>query len=378
MCESHGRWIPRTWPLRAHYNDYGSIEDVEEGAARDVVLECLQKDAIEKGVGDNSVHDVAVRPDMDFDAFLDAIWEGRVQVIKKKVHTPESTKIELSWEDQHPLPGYTPTLRRVGDTLLALATEKQNYLVDEVDNHIRVRWKGHGDLYGKNEEHLNVAKELLSQTWAAVLVAGSGNYADSCELRVFTAPGKDDNDRDRHVYRPDTEAPLLLQQGMIREDVWKALCKHTVEGEYNSTTNKYRRVNVNAYRKGVKDYFEEMSIPSTSEGIEKFLSDMQKLRERENDPHLGAHLLDRDIIGTRGAGLATHAKLLIERGIPEGFSDTVAEFTFIWHVLANTRYVWRPSDTAGPQFGDWEQHAKLHVTYAKVAQLALKKCNREE
>jgi hypothetical protein len=74
-------WFPRTFPLKGKYDDYGGVEDVEEGPQRDVWMAALQLDIIEREVGDNYIHDVAVTKDMTFEDIQNALWEGRVQVV---------------------------------------------------------------------------------------------------------------------------------------------------------------------------------------------------------------------------------------------------------------------------------------------------------
>lgn len=68
-------WIIRTPPIRAENNDYGSICNVHPDDARiaDLWLRGLREDAVEKGLGDNSCHDVPVSRDMSFDQLLVAI-----------------------------------------------------------------------------------------------------------------------------------------------------------------------------------------------------------------------------------------------------------------------------------------------------------------
>jgi hypothetical protein len=81
-------WIVRTPPLRAIYNSYGSIEKIhpDDKFIADLWLRGLREDLIEKGLGDNSVHDVPTAKDMSFDALLDAIHEGRVEVRQDAKH----------------------------------------------------------------------------------------------------------------------------------------------------------------------------------------------------------------------------------------------------------------------------------------------------
>src|SRR5512140_3497244 len=63
-CYVHGRWQLRCPPLKAQYNDYGSIEHIKKRFTNRVFFESLSVDCVEKGVGDNQCHDVQVRPGM--------------------------------------------------------------------------------------------------------------------------------------------------------------------------------------------------------------------------------------------------------------------------------------------------------------------------
>ena len=72
--------MPRTFPLRAKYDDYGRATEVEEGPAKEVWLDGFRYDLLERGTGDNSVHDVPVRKDMNFEELMLAIQESRLRV----------------------------------------------------------------------------------------------------------------------------------------------------------------------------------------------------------------------------------------------------------------------------------------------------------
>lgn len=65
-CYSTGLWFPRTYPLQAVYNDYGSIDNVVQPNLCQGFLDGLKLDMIEKGWGDNSVHDVPAKKRYDF------------------------------------------------------------------------------------------------------------------------------------------------------------------------------------------------------------------------------------------------------------------------------------------------------------------------
>src|ERR1700679_1048029 len=63
-CTMDGVWVPRTYPLRAAYDMFGGVTDVEEGPQRDVWLEALKLDVVPKGWGRNTCHDLPVNKTM--------------------------------------------------------------------------------------------------------------------------------------------------------------------------------------------------------------------------------------------------------------------------------------------------------------------------
>jgi len=73
-------WMPATLPLYARYNDYGSVEGWAPGAVSRAFFAGLARRAIERPVGENRVHDVAVTADMSEQEWLFALWEDRVQI----------------------------------------------------------------------------------------------------------------------------------------------------------------------------------------------------------------------------------------------------------------------------------------------------------
>ena len=76
----HDRWRLRTVPLRGRYNDYGSVETFKKGLIEEVFFRSFDLDVIEKETGDNAFHDVPVKPGMEQEAWLQALWEGRIEV----------------------------------------------------------------------------------------------------------------------------------------------------------------------------------------------------------------------------------------------------------------------------------------------------------
>lgn len=269
--EPHGRWIPRTWPLRAKYNHYGSIK---AWSADDplvaVVMEGLRLDLVELGVGENEVHDVATSRDMTFDALLKAVWEGRVYVER------------------------APPLRE----------RRQARLLQ------RIRELG--------------------------LV---GSVFDRADAPRDPPPGG------APVEVPSSEPPLLVQQGMVREDVWQALLALPL-----------------GHKRGIEDYrgcARGLAYHQTGAGVTTSLSPF-------NDaPFLG--LLTREL--TSALDLAEHTHLL--RDLQDRLTPIVvqdmAEFCCIRELLHPTRFTFRPSDTSGPQDAMYELEAMVAEAIAQVA-----------
>lgn len=349
VCKPHGRWVPRTWPIQAKYNDYGSIQGWETGPVQGLIMRGLQVDLVEVGVGDNSIHDVAAKKDMPFEELLNAVWEGRVMVKREVKMTVYSAEQLEYFRLQVPVtPKWVPTLRNVEAVLSEVQLPGQGrYLVDEQKGHVRVRWNGLSGDYGKDEERLLAAKAVLEQTFAVVLTAGSGAYASTVELLCFMAHGKDEQGHARRIYVAEEKPPLLVQQAMIREDVWQALLSLKLTDPYKGHSSH----SIDDYRKSVFGYLNKLR--AREEGL------LESSQEDTSDweGEFGAFLLEESTLPFL-IGLRYHANLLIEDGhADEAFTALAAEFAFIWRVLLEIRYVWRPSDVAGPQCGEYKAHA---------------------
>lgn len=387
-------YVPRTWPLRARYNDYGSIEDVEEGPQRDVWLSVLDRDLVEVGVGDNSCHDVAVRRGMTFEALLDGVQEGRVAVQREKYGseraTPEQHEASCAELGQ-------PTLRSV-EALLPAVMWKGRYLVDEIHDGARVRWDGSGDDF-RNREPLRAAQSALSERFACVLTAGSGSYADAEELRVFMAPGKRADGHDRRIYTRETSPALPLDLCCIREDVYSGLIGIPVEGDYDFKRRRYAHnavsVHVEQARAGLRLFRERWRArrdgprgETPRRLVDTLAWEAEEAFERESQARrafrredLGTSFLTQDrkpfLIG-----LATHAWALacddaVSDEQLDAFATVVGEFTHLNRVMARLRIPWRPAWPIGPQCSEWRDHVRLVQVLGRVARAAAKE-QREE
>ena len=241
-------WLVRTPPLRATYNSYGSIEGVHEDDKfiADLWLRGLREDLIERGLGDNSVHDVPTARDMSFEQLLDAVRAGRVVVRQDTKYfwrRPRASDL-LNGEDTRK-DRLVPTLRTIEDVLardeelvasypqpVSRGADNDKFVVDEPVPHlVRVRFGSY--------QHGTVHLDALSAAHAAVMragfvgviAAGSGRYANDADLLVLPAPNPKDHVRgpqwDMAKGQPaDGDKHLPVAMAMIREDVWQALAHY--------------------------------------------------------------------------------------------------------------------------------------------------------
>lgn len=73
----HDRFVPVGWPLRAKYNDYGYIDDIEQSVYADDTLDYLRKHLIERPLGENKYHDHEVTKDKLSWNSLDRWFHGK-------------------------------------------------------------------------------------------------------------------------------------------------------------------------------------------------------------------------------------------------------------------------------------------------------------
>jgi hypothetical protein len=71
VCQTDGRWMPRTIPIKGHYDEYGRIENWEESPVQASIMKGFQTDLVEMD---------EVRRSMDFSSMLEGLWEGRIRV----------------------------------------------------------------------------------------------------------------------------------------------------------------------------------------------------------------------------------------------------------------------------------------------------------
>ena len=392
----HSLWAPRTFPLRAKYNDYGSVTAVERGPLRDVWLAGFKRDLIEVGWGDNSYHDVPTSKNMTFKQLLNALWEDRVEVArdyrsiyserlnemmsemnktlarkgKKKVKLAE---VNFTFE---PPPG-VPTLERLQGALkakkLTLYAEGGvgGFMVDEVRYGLfRVRWNKYDK---ENElEKLVEAQNALSG-YATMITIGSGHYKSDAEILVASKPGTEG----AHLtYEDPPPKGLRIAQTMILEEVWQALLKGSIEADFGSETH-----TLADYRKGIQAFLAKKKADwealraslKTKATPEIFLMGSRSERTRAAEDFPGAWILVPS--SHFMMGLDEHWELLEGMGpITDQMIDRAAEFAFIHAKLAALRYWWRPSYSMGPQHGGWPDQRKY---LQSILDVAVKRARKE-
>lgn len=398
-CYIHDLWFPRTFPLKGRYNDYGSVDDITSGPEKDNWLEGLKIDLFERGWGENTIHDVPTNKEMSFDELLDAIQEGRI-LVKREAETPFDRKLDkllakangflgegidnLTAEEKQDkkVPVGVPSMFRIrkiaenlGIAIFDGKWGKSSIIIDETQNkEIRVRCHC---MYGEKlnpSDKFSAGTAIVEQVavlgklqealgdYAVMMSAGTGGCGVTGEdKRTYTQPDTEllirpkPGTPDGALYKRDRETPLAVSHCMIREDVWQAMINqtaHTWDG---------KEVTIDKFYEGIKNSVLEDKAADSR--------DRRWLRMDRGSKFPGSWILAKDDIPFTIA-LSSHFDLMMEKAdLSEEFLKTVAELAFVTSVLANTRYQWRPSSSAGPQFGEWEAHEKLFKTFAELSHI---------
>ena len=354
-CYIHDRWIPRTFPLKATYNDYGSVENIQEGLARDIWLDGLKLDLVARGVGDNSYHDVPVRKDMDLSQILHALWEGRVLVQQRGFMTEEHRRIYLKLKIHKGIPTAKRVRKIVVDAGFPLSDGASNpgYMVSlQTRGFVKVRWEG----YDNEEAKLLQLQPLLSKRFATMITTGTRSYADRAEMIVAPKPLQgQESYKASFKYRKTFETRNLhVAQAMIREDVWQAILSMKFRSWRKEVPD-----NIEGFRKEARAFWEELKTI----GLEYRVMRIMEFR----DKNIVAAFTKDEFV----KGLDTHFELMLQKNPTgqelEDFLDTVAELAFVQNILSQIRYQWRPSDGSGPQGGEWKLHQEFCQKMADVA-----------
>lgn len=406
-------WFPRTFPLKAIYNDYGSVEEVEEGICKDLWLEGFKKDLVEKGWGDNSCHDVPARKDWTFEELLEAVWENRVEAKLLQYRRSSLTNTcepilpsgmdpsqrltdilhalargeakivgdQVIWGEpykEYSQPVGVPTLHsierflRVADLPVYHKLAPQGYMVDNLEYGIvRVRWHNYEATDEHRMEMLEKAQERLKEQFATVITPGRGYYAHKAELILTPKPGTPDVSSigDKEL-GPTT---LQITQAMVLEEVWEEILKLSF-----TTWRSKGDVNFQSYLKATRAVY-----------TKNLQSDPRSLVL--DDPHKDKKLRDNPVWmaihhGHEGIppcfDLRDHWLLFLDKKMPvkqaEPFLQSVAEMFFLEAALSSSRFMWKPSPTCGPQIGEYEEHVKVLDIFKRVAEKRVEERKAED
>jgi hypothetical protein len=373
VCYVGGRWQVYGVPIRGRYNDYGSVEEIEESFTTQMFFEGLKRGVVEKGVGDNTVHDVEVRVDMDQKGWLDALWEGRVDVEDLKPGPGP-------WAEPKPKPG-VPSLKRI-ETLLRAANLEvvvgygtKGYYVDEASpGYLRIR---HGEgRTGRDTKDLDAILPLLHGAgYAAMITVGTGNYANHAEVLVAPLPPKDPSqhivvqglkqDREYNPIRP-------VSQAMIREDVWQLLLTMKIEHwDGNVYTAQYVRELATQYVEAEierKANFESLTQEQRVDYLRK-----DRLGDHDGDfdpptkPTFAQYLRGHE--GTSGftfrEGYRLAAKLSPSPEALKQYALDLADLIFVQWAYSTLYGQWHPTSN-GHQDSFWDQHRAFHASLAEI------------
>ncbi len=376
----NGRWQLFGVPVRAEYNDYGSVENIEDGYAKSFLLSRLRAHSVEIGVGDNQCHDSEVVEEMDEEAWLDALWEGRVRV--RECH-PRAPSGESKWE---PTVG-VPTFKRVKKALASAGHPIQSrdqaipyvrgFLVDDASpGFVRVRCGG----YGEGLDVASVIPAIQEAGYAVMTVAGSGSYASRAELLVGPLPPKDDS---VHIHvrpygsesdMPHTVVARPAAQAMIREDVWQLLL--SLPGWLDKTVEDMRADALRALEEdrasSARGSDDDKEIERLSRKLRAALGDRD-----EETPNFFREVVRDGRIGTVGFGLQDAFEAAQDPGLdPEKarrFVQDIAETAFAQFAYGSLHGQWQPR-SGGGQEANWEGFQGF---LSKLADIARSKVDEE-
>jgi hypothetical protein len=358
-CNMNDVWFPRTFPIRAEYNDYGAVEEVQDGIAKDLWMEGFQTDLVSVGTGENTVHDVPTSKDMSFDEMIDALIEGRLLVTRE---TGKEERDKLLKRFKKATPKGIPTMQRVRKileknsfTVVKHGYVEPGYLINKIRyGQIRIRWASNGPDYGKDAEKLALIQPLFDKKYVTALTAGRG--LDAAELLIFVRPGT----ADFHGHPKDSQKSLHVNHMMIREDVWQQLLKiPTEDWDVNYKVQKYTlQDHKDSLYELYNQYQSELSKEQDPERPWELEMNLRDISDHRSSNIVSYWICKSQIPFTMGLG--EHWLMLCQKKLPleqvKSILDDIAEFVHVWQILMPIRWYWRPSYSVGPQYGEWDKH----------------------
>jgi hypothetical protein len=207
-CYTTAFWKPVWVPFYSKYNDYGGGEG-SYGIGFDLLMKGLKEQLIEKDVGENECHDIAVRAaDMNEELFFNAVHEGRLEV--------------TGWRNKTSLVDFVMFRKDVVDDILA-NFKCEDYVGDGKGTH---GWNDNYITYGFSDVLASVPEFMtkLKAKLESVTDPAMRKYAGSRELFDFRDPNlaakylrDSDNYRYSKLIRPFTELDSLVMDGRLEQ-----------------------------------------------------------------------------------------------------------------------------------------------------------------
>jgi len=373
VCDINDFWTPRTFPLRARYDDNGLIKDLQEGVQQKIWFDCFKKDLIIKGIGDNSYHEVAINHDMNLNQWLNSIYKGRIKV----------KDLDRDNEDVLPSIGI-PTLKRIfillkENNLRSSVTYKDNgFIIDELEpGTIRVR-SNYNDI-SIAISSLKTAENYLSNQYSTMIRSGTGNYSDVAELIISPKPlFKNGEYYNMRFGNWKLKKELDVSQVMIREDVWQKISNLKFYDWKDDVISKekyleYLKLAYNKYIYVIKNknlnYYNAYLLLLSSDIVDEMKN--EKCFEVESK----IRIITKDMISFV-LGLSTHFDMFCRskhtNEEAEDFLNVIADFAMINYVLYTIRYYWKPSGMF-PQYGKWKDHKKINQIFVEICDQKINK-----
>ncbi len=418
-CYTNDWWKPRSFPVKARYNDYGLPENLKDSAEKDVLFASFKTDAVERGVGDNSYHENEVKRDMDEEAWLDAIRQGRVKIRDKEPLLRHGKPVKI--------PEGIPTRKRIEKCLtdagikLSVGGGDTGCMVSRVRRgFVRVRAEG----YSGERALLKKAKAALDKHYAVMEMVGTKSYADPRELLVAPGPSEKQSKPgvgetrtplgyflESPAKRKPWDRPMVVCQAMVREDVWQAL----LQGGLESWSSSKKITLENLYDEAVAYY--KLRLERAKKSKEMLLKRAALIAEKPGNPEeaikqqraLELDLLllehegvrDRDMKGTfvpwitsrsegnggPGYGLRDAFAAAVDMNLKgrkrAEFLKTCAQTIFVSWRLSGLGFQWRAGTSCGPQFsgiGEWTEQKEYLESLIKICdkEIAEQKANQED
>ncbi len=369
VSEHSNIWYPRTAPIDAFYDDYGSIENVYLGPASDLWLQGLDLDLIEKSWGRDTYDTYPVKRGMSFSDLLIVLDRDLLRVVSHYDDMPDwkfSTFLPPKEVNPFSVENVTKIIQDAG---LDLYDGETGFTISsELAGEIIVIYH---DRYKLRLDKLNAAQELMKD-FATVIRAGT--YQSDATLAVYTKPGTtsiiDHSKRDKIINARE----LPVKMCIIRKDVWDIAIKGKNE---NYAREDYTIIEtpIDAYYKDAEEVYyaykaklEDGNLGAITSWFKieynTLISSLISIGSTRNRPY--------------SVGILEHIELMTKMNPTDKqldyFIKSIGELAFVDHMLRGVRINFEPCVNVGPQYGGWKDHLKWHNKLEYV----IKKKIREE